>query len=1828
MRKLILLVLCILTCNAVSANAQLSRLQTREAEWKSYSLPQTNFARHLDPDKNLIFRVPADWQQVSALGFSGPHTAVIAATVQEIPDGYPLQDFFGSVVRYVRNNPAAAESMVTRQTELQDLEARELFYEELDEEGELVRHTIWVTVSGPLAISFNFRAPIAHAAELEPFFKAVVQSVILVPSNYSAFETLRSAAIKTPTPGPIHELESLVTSLNKVTADRRPVITRLGELFKSNADVALDLLLDRRPLIRVAAVEALAHAGNDVLALFLWQMLNDREPLVAEAAGRAVANMPDVVNKTIHHSLFGLQIEKIARVWPFLARDKQIELLQRFFSQTAVGSSPPPEKASLSKGKVLVSVLSAEPVAPEGQTRNPTVHASLSNDAHIQMSALPFLLDVPREEFKLPLARIMASNHDPLITVALQVANIRGESLPVDALFKLVASSDQTVSKLAAQNLGVSAAVSDIPRIEALISKDATADEKSFDEELKLSIKKIRFRHDLAATKSASQQSEIIAKALSDSSLTTFAWLYSCEATNPGCNSPTKTALPSDFTVKPFAENLFPNKIQHFAAIPKPGEAVQNFYQTLQGLQMDSPRAQSDLVLTLGFRRQQLARELSAPADAEALIDYSGVDPDSPIVVAAWTPASIADRTSNVTRQAIVLRVKDRARFERTVERLQETNSNFLYVTDVIALGSRAMAAFPAILPLSAKLALDPEISKAAGAPKFKYSFVGEKEWNGLKIKTFEQRHFNSSWLLEGASTHLTFLGDTAIITPDVATLRELLENQDGRQYLADSAEFKNAIQRVGDVVYFSDVKSVMADAFQTSETPVHRFDESGVLRFSSASWENSHYFAFDESDWAKPLHSFDPKELSAPRDLLPASTIAYYFMKLDPARIWESELKNLLPANTDWLVNLWALDFNREVLPELGPECGAVMLDLPKTLSFTGSTWAVFCKLKSNKLVEGLKQGTLFRGVGPTGDIAEIKVGDDSYFVATRSGFLVVSNQSKAFTAFDGKTSLASTRDYSRAVEKVPDGIVAFGGYNLEAAVTAANGAGGDGEKARIANLILSLARAFHSQNFYATATGGTLEARSSVAMDREGRYPVADLSYVPHGANITLVTIEPRGVPLTDQKRLTSLTMKIRAKAPGPIDNIKDDMKTADQIVEQKGANELLLTVAARRFNAEKAVELPVNDPALAEYLKATSEFPANHEEVKNKAREIAGNDKDAWSVARKLADWTYENLEWKHVTNADAARTLATREADCSEFSQLFVAMARSLGLPARMVSGLAHGGASFGGHAWVEVWAGRWIELDPTWGTHFVDATHIRSTSNALLTTAALNLIELEVVETKRSVADFQKTARALAEHLVRVIPREEESEIEATIDLPALTDDFMGAGAWARMNDGEREQLWTAYRRIIYEITDSYGKAKSFGSGMSLLHLQEKGDEAEAICLRPFDKFLKLLLVRRNDVWYLAEILQADTQFHLFSETLGQVIGRIEKARAGEKLPPASLSDFTRALLLTEKNPLKALEVIDNALTVKPADKSLRLLKARALLKKEDGKEDALKLLQELSDGGFVPAVFQLAKHLHYAEEGKEIKKAIELYERYTTLEPYDSRALTWLAPAYDKVDECEKAEAAYRKAIDIEPGETDHYLDLVEFLAYHDRFDEIKPVLEDADKYREPNEDLFGIAVENLYDEGESELAGKVAKSDPSRLKTSYLANLTLGRINLENGRYVTALRFLNVAARLEAKETYPHIVMARVYRKQMRWTAALNAAQRAIDLDPAESEGYYQRACALARMGRLKDAMSSLEKAVEIDSYQAEWMVEEKDLRPLRSLPAFKKLLPKPESQ
>jgi transglutaminase-like putative cysteine protease len=101
--------------------------------------------------------------------------------------------------------------------------------------------------------------------------------------------------------------------------------------------------------------------------------------------------------------------------------------------------------------------------------------------------------------------------------------------------------------------------------------------------------------------------------------------------------------------------------------------------------------------------------------------------------------------------------------------------------------------------------------------------------------------------------------------------------------------------------------------------------------------------------------------------------------------------------------------------------------------------------------------------------------------------------------------------------------------------------------------------------------------------------------------------------------------------------------------------------------------------------------------------------------------------------------ALEVLNSREGDCGEHTVLFVALARSLGIPAEIVVGLVYVGDGFYYHAWAKIWAGRWVEVDPTFGQPIADATHIPLAEGGLREQAKImkmvDNIELKMLEFK-------------------------------------------------------------------------------------------------------------------------------------------------------------------------------------------------------------------------------------------------------------------------------------------------------------------------------------------------------------------------------------------------------------------------------------------------------------------------------------------------------------
>jgi transglutaminase-like putative cysteine protease len=134
--------------------------------------------------------------------------------------------------------------------------------------------------------------------------------------------------------------------------------------------------------------------------------------------------------------------------------------------------------------------------------------------------------------------------------------------------------------------------------------------------------------------------------------------------------------------------------------------------------------------------------------------------------------------------------------------------------------------------------------------------------------------------------------------------------------------------------------------------------------------------------------------------------------------------------------------------------------------------------------------------------------------------------------------------------------------------------------------------------------------------------------------------------------------------------------------------------------------------NDPMLA----TTPFIQSDHPAIRNKAREVAGDAKDLFTAVRRLTAFVFDHVRDEYVpAYSNALEALQTARGDCTEHSILFVALARALGIPARVAVGIAYWapGNGFGWHAWAEVRAGaRWIAVDPTWNQPIADVTHVK------------------------------------------------------------------------------------------------------------------------------------------------------------------------------------------------------------------------------------------------------------------------------------------------------------------------------------------------------------------------------------------------------------------------------------------------------------------------------------------------------------------------------------
>ncbi|WP_165488545.1 MULTISPECIES: transglutaminase-like domain-containing protein [Dyella] len=192
----------------------------------------------------------------------------------------------------------------------------------------------------------------------------------------------------------------------------------------------------------------------------------------------------------------------------------------------------------------------------------------------------------------------------------------------------------------------------------------------------------------------------------------------------------------------------------------------------------------------------------------------------------------------------------------------------------------------------------------------------------------------------------------------------------------------------------------------------------------------------------------------------------------------------------------------------------------------------------------------------------------------------------------------------------------------------------------------------------------------------------------------------------PLTSNLRRDFLRYKVHVKG-----NIAEPfIQTDEQRITPLGNGDYYIDVGMPFAGGEAG---PTSDDTQANaWLQ--SDAPA----IRSVAAEAVGNATSNRQRMRLLRLFVsrYINQHGLDVGYASALEVLNSRQGDCTEYAVLLAALARSQGIPARVVTGMVYadryGGASrvFLPHAWVQAWVdGRWQSYDAA--LRRFDMTHI-------------------------------------------------------------------------------------------------------------------------------------------------------------------------------------------------------------------------------------------------------------------------------------------------------------------------------------------------------------------------------------------------------------------------------------------------------------------------------------------------------------------------------------
>jgi transglutaminase-like putative cysteine protease len=218
------------------------------------------------------------------------------------------------------------------------------------------------------------------------------------------------------------------------------------------------------------------------------------------------------------------------------------------------------------------------------------------------------------------------------------------------------------------------------------------------------------------------------------------------------------------------------------------------------------------------------------------------------------------------------------------------------------------------------------------------------------------------------------------------------------------------------------------------------------------------------------------------------------------------------------------------------------------------------------------------------------------------------------------------------------------------------------------------------------------------------------------------------------SDLLRLSAVVpvMKQRIDEPRDVRRLRFKLTGAELTADMQGAGQTMAGDIVEVVDA-RTLTPDARDPDARRHLQPEPLIESDDPLIRAEAeRAVVGAEGDR-ARAERLTRHVNAMLDKKPTVSLPSAReVLRTRVGDCNEHTALYVAMARAIGIPARIAVGLAFVRGVQGAfyyHAWPEVYVeeggrGLWLPVDPTFNQFPADAMHVRLARGGLDKQAAI------------------------------------------------------------------------------------------------------------------------------------------------------------------------------------------------------------------------------------------------------------------------------------------------------------------------------------------------------------------------------------------------------------------------------------------------------------------------------------------------------------------------